>query len=104
MLIPGTIRLRIDHSGIEMKTMFRPMKLGWNDVDEFYVGQIQAGLSRTKMIGIKFSKSYGKLHAGRKFSSNLTGMEGALPNHFNKSAEEICEVLNRCKQRWGESA
>jgi hypothetical protein len=100
MLIPGTIRLKVDRSGIEMKTMFKPMKLAWADVDGFYVGRVPG----SKMIGINFSKSYGKLRAGRKFSASLTGMEGALPDHFNKSAEELCEILNRCKQEWGQGA
>lgn len=103
MLIPGTIRLKVDRSGIEMKTPSKPMTLAWSDVDEFYVGHVQAGLSRTKMIGIKFSESYGK-QAARNFSAGLSGMEGALPNHFNKSAEEICEVLNSYKQKWGQGA
>lgn len=104
MLIPGTIRLKIDRSGIEMKTLFKPMKLVWSDIDGFYVGKIQVGLSSTKMIGIQFSDSYKKLKTGRKLSASLTGMEGALPNHFNKSAEELCEILNRYKQQWGRGA
>ena len=98
-LIPGTIQLRIDQSGIEMKALFKPMKLSWSDVDEFYVGHVRTGLSRTKVIGIKYSESYQKMQTGREFSASLTGMEGALPNHFNRPAEEICEVLNRYKRK-----
>ena len=55
--IPGTVQLRIDHSGIEMKTLLKTMKLSWSDVDEFYIAHTRAGLSRTKMIGIRFSES-----------------------------------------------
>ena len=102
-LMPGTVQLKVDRSGIEMKTWFKPMKLSWSDVDEFYVGHIRSGLSRTKMIGIKYSESYERLKTGRKISEGLTGMEGALPNHFNRSAEEICEVLNRYKRQYGDS-
>lgn len=97
-LIPGTVQLKIDHAGIEMKTLFKPMKLAWSDVDEFYIGYTKAGLSRTKMIGIRYSESYKRQQTGRRISAGLTGMEGALPDHFNRSAEEICEILNRFKR------
>jgi hypothetical protein len=99
MLTPGAIRLQIDKNGIEMKTLFKPMKLAWSDVNGFYVAKMKTGFAGTKMIGIEFSESYENLRAAR-FSSSLTGAEGGLPNHFNLSAEEICELLNKSKQRW----
>jgi hypothetical protein len=98
-LRPGAISLKIDKDGIEMKTLLKPMKLAWSDVKCFYVAQMRTGLTRTKMIGIEFSESYENRRAAR-ISSSLTGAEGGLPNHFNRSAEEICELLNRSKQRW----
>ena len=101
MLTPNAVRLQIDKHGVEMKSLFKPMKLGWGDVNGFYVGHIRTGLSKTKVICIEFSESYGKLRVGRQLSSALTGMEGALPNHFNRSAEEVCELLNESKRRWG---
>lgn len=101
MLTPDAIRLRIDKNGVEMKTLFKPTKLEWGDVNRFYVDHIRTGYSKTKVIGIEFSESYSKLRAGRRFASALTGVEGALPNHFNRPAEEICELLNESKRRWG---
>jgi hypothetical protein len=100
MLTPNAIRLQIDKNGVEMKTLFKPMKLEWGDVNGFYVSHLQTGYSKTKLIGIEFSESYKKMRAGRQLSSALTGMEGGLPNHFNRSAEEICELLNKSKQKW----
>ena len=97
-LLPGTVRLKIDRSGIEMKTFWKPMKLSWSDVDEFYVAHTPG----TKMIGIKFSESYKELKTGRKISAGLTGMEGGLPDHFNRSAEEICQVLNSYKRKYSD--
>ena len=104
MLTPNAVRLRIDKDGIEMKTLLKPMKLAWSDVNGFYVARVRTGLARTEMIGIEFSESYKKLRAGRHLSSALTGVEGALPNHFDRSAEEVCELLNKSKQRWGPRA
>jgi len=54
-----------------------------------------------KMIGIRYSTSYGKMEAARKVASAISGVEGALPNHFKSSPEEICEILNRWRQRFG---
>ena len=102
-LIPGTVQLKVHRSGIEMKSLFKPMKLSWNDVEGFYIGYIRTGLSRTKMIGIKFSETYKKQQTGRKISASLTGMEGALPDHFNRPVEEICEVLNEYKRTYSGS-
>jgi hypothetical protein len=101
MLTPNAVRLRIDRSGVEMKTLFKPMRLGWGDVNGFYVEHIRTGYSKTKVIAIAFSESYRKQRAGRQVASALTGVEGALPNHFNRPAEEICELLNAAKRKWG---
>lgn len=100
MLSPGAGELRIDRNGIEMKTLFKPMKLSWSDVNGFYVGRIQTGYRSTKMIGIEYSDSYKKLRLGRQFAAALTGMEGGLPNNFNRPAEQVCELLNRAKKQW----
>jgi hypothetical protein len=101
MLTPGAGELRIGRDGVEMKTLFRPVKLAWGDVSGFYVDSIRTGLSSTKMIAIEYSPSYRKLRMGRQVSAAMTGMQGALPNNFNRPAEEVCELLNRAKKEWG---
>jgi len=101
MLTPNAVRMRIDRDGVEMKTFFKPMKLGWGDVDGFHVDHIRTGYSKTQVIAIAFSESYRKQRAGRQIASALTGMEGALPNHFDRPAEEICQLLNEAKRKWG---
>lgn len=101
MLTPGAGELRIDRNGIQMRAIFRPWKLSWSDVNGFYVGHVKTGYSSTKMIGIEYSSSYQKLRIGRQLASAVTGMQGALPNNFNRPAEEVCELLNRAKKQWG---
>lgn len=100
MLLPGTVRLTIDRSGLELKSPFRSMNLAWSDVDMFYVGYVHTGPSSAKLIAIKYSQSYEKQRTGRQLSARVTGMEGAIPNHFKKSAEELCEILNSYKQKY----
>jgi hypothetical protein len=104
LLFPGSTTLTIDRDGIHMKHMFRLTHIRWSDVDSFYVGSIRTGVSSTKMIGIKYSDSYQGQKAGRNISSALTGMEGGIPNQYQASAEELCELLNTAKRRFSSVA
>lgn len=99
MLLPGTIRLQVGPGGIEMKTLFKPMKLRWEQVESFHVAYLSPG--HTKMIGIRYAPSYQTMRMARSVVSALTGLEGALPSHFNCSAEELCRILNESKRKWG---
>lgn len=99
MLTPNAIRLKIDQDGLEMKTLAKPMKIAWQDVDSFYVATISTGHAKTKMIGIKFSDSYMQAKAMRKVASAITGIEGAIPDNFSLPADKLCELLNSEKQR-----
>lgn len=100
MLMPNATGLRADKNGIEVTTLFRTHRIEWSDVERFYVGYISTGLSRTKMIAIEYSASYRKQAAGRRVASELTGMEGGLPDSYTLPAEEVCRILNEAKQRW----
>jgi hypothetical protein len=94
MLLPGTVRLTVDRSGLELKSPFRSMKLAWSDVEMFYVGYVHTGPSSAKLIGIQYSPSYQKQRA------RSTGLDDRIPNHFQKSPEELCEILNSYKQKY----
>jgi len=100
MLVPGNMRLTIDSRGFELKGPFKSVKLAWSDVDEFYIGYVHTGPSTSKLIAIKYSQSYEKQRVGRKVAAQVTGMEGAIPNHFKKSPEELCTILNTYKQKY----
>ena len=100
LLLPGSTSLTIDRSGIRMTHMFRTTVIRWSDVDSFYVGFIRTGLATTKMIGINYAASYEGQQTGRKAALALTGMEGAIPNQYQVSPEELCELLNAAKRRW----
>lgn len=97
-LIPGNMRLTIDGSGVELKSPFKSLKLAWGDVEEFYVGYVHTGPATKKLIAIKYSQTYDQ-RTGRK----LPDVDAGIPNHFNKTPEELCELLNSYKQRYGAS-
>jgi hypothetical protein len=54
------------------------------------------------MIGVNYSASYEGQKAGRRVASALSGMEGAIPDQYEVSAEELCEVLNAAKRRFSD--
>jgi len=97
MLVPGNFRLTIDSSGVKLKSPFRSMNLAWSDVDEFYVGYAHTGPSTAKLIWMKYSESYYKQRTDGKVSADSTA---TIPNHFNKSPEELCAILNSYKQKY----
>jgi len=97
MLAPNNSYLKLDRVGVEIKTPWKPTQIKWDDVDEFFV----ATLYGNKMIGIRYSNSYRGMEIGRKVASAVSGLEGALPNHFQGSPEEICEKLNQWRLRFG---
>jgi len=88
--------LRLDSNGVEVRSPWKPTLIRWTDVDGFYV----ATMHGNKMIGIAYASSYKGLAAGRKVAAFLSGMEGALPNHYQASPEEICETLNRWRRKY----
>jgi hypothetical protein len=104
LLLPGSTKLTIDRDGIHMTNMFRLTHIQWCDVDSFYVGSIRTGMSSTKMIGIRYSAAYQGQNAGRKVASALSGMEGAIPDQYQTSADDLCELLNHARQRFGKVA
>ena len=99
MLRPGAIIITLIKNGVGMKFLLsKKLKFVWNDVETFYVKNLQTGYAKTKLVGIKFSDSYKERHAGKK----LATLDGNLPlaSYFNMTAEELCELLNNTKQRW----
>ena len=97
LLVSGQSYLRLDPIGVEVKSPWKPALIKWTDVNGFYV----ATLHGNKMIAIAYSSSYQGMASGRKVAAFLSGMEGALPNHYQASPEEVCETLNRWRKKYG---
>jgi hypothetical protein len=97
MLRPNATYLKLDRDGVQLARPWEPVRLKWSDVDEFYVVKIYG----SKFIGIRYSASYPSTRTARKLASAITGVEGALPNHFTSPPEEVCEKLNQWRRRFG---
>jgi hypothetical protein len=108
-LLPGSSYLQIDETGLTFSNLFRKTSVPWSDVDEFFVVTLkQSGLAVHKMVGFNYVPSYGRQLIGRRIAAAIGKCEGALPDTYGKSAEELALLLNSylqiAKARSGESS
>lgn len=94
-LLRGAPRLILDADGFEFTAVFRRSKIPWSAVDEFYVMR----MSGAKMIGIAFSSAYTEMRRARAVAEAVSGAEGAIPDSYAKSPEELCALLNEWRQK-----
>ena len=97
MLSPNSTYLKVDDDGIDLVTMFRHLKLQWADVDGFRMASIHG----TKMIAVEYSLQYTKQSTARAVASTLSGMEGAIADHYSAPLEQVLQTLNEWKARHG---
>jgi hypothetical protein len=95
MMLPGSTYLKLDESGFEMSSLFRRHRLRWDEVDGFGL----AAVADQRMIAIAYNDTYRQQAAARRLSSAMTGLEGAIPNHYEAPIEEIIEALLAWKTR-----
>lgn len=97
MLLPGVTYLRLDREGFELGSLFRKHRTRWADVAGFGICTIHSN----KMVAVFYDRAYQGQKLGRAMSSSLTGIEGAIPNSYNASPDDIAAALNAWKSRFG---
>jgi hypothetical protein len=94
-LLPGSSYLRIDDTSFTFSSLFRKTSVPWSVVDEFFVvTRKQTGLTVHKMVGFNYVPSYERQRIGRRVAAAIAKCEGALPDTYGKSAEELAVLLN----------
>ena len=99
-LHPNSTYLILDKSGFTFSTMFRKAYFPWNQIQSFVVARV----SLNKMVGWNFIPEYSGYQAARKINTGLCGAEAALPDTYGISAEELVEVMNTLRTRYGTAA
>lgn len=97
MMLTNSSYLKLDHEGFEIVAMSRKFKAKWTEVEVFETGEIYGN----KVISIVYSHQYNKQQTGRAIASALSGMEGAIADHYVVPIEEICRTMNTWKERFG---
>jgi hypothetical protein len=99
MMWPNAMYLRLNQEGFEMRSMFGRHMVLWSEVDGFRISSIRGA----KMIEIIFNEAYTRQKLGRAVAASVSGMEGAIPNSYNASLDEVLRMLNRWKARFDEN-
>ena len=96
-LVPGSSYLQLDENGITICSLFRKSTVPWSIVAEFFVVTLsQTGVTVHKMVGFNYIPSYDRARVGRRVSKIIGKCEGALPDTYGMTAEELAKNLNAC--------
>jgi hypothetical protein len=94
-LVPGSSYLKIDETGVEFSVLFRKSTLSWSLVEEFFVVSLkQTGVTVNKMVAFNYVPTSRGQHLGSRIARTITQCDGALPDTYGKSAEELAMLLN----------
>jgi len=96
MLRPGNVYLKLNAQGFEMATPFSKRMTLWKDVERLHIEVIRG----SRMIAIVYKPGYAPQPALRKISSPLSPMEGAVPNSYAASCDEVLRALNEWHARY----
>jgi len=95
LLWRGWPSIVLDDKGFELTAVFRRSRIAWADVDAFFVTSI----SGAKMLGMDFVPGYEPLKRARRLAQFLTGSEGAIPDQYALSPEDLCRLLEEWRRR-----
>jgi hypothetical protein len=96
-LLPGSASLRLGPDGFVICSLFRPSTCRWSDVARFGVGTV----GPKRMVVFDFAPNARGSVALRRLATALSGWEGALPDCYGMSAEELAALLNAYKEAAG---
>ena len=99
LLLPGSAYLKLDSAGFTFCTLFRAHSTSWYEVDSFQVARIGG----RKLVAFNYSNLHRGQDFARKLSHTISGYEGALPETYGLSAEELVITMNEWRQRGGRS-
>lgn len=92
MMLPGSSYLELTGEGFTVCSLYRRSFTRWSDVDSFFVGRIQG-----KVVMFNFAPTYTRQQTARRVSVAIAGGEGALPDTYGRSAEELAQMMNILK-------
>lgn len=95
-LFPNSSYLRLSDQGFEMRSLFRSTFTHWDAIEQFELGVIR----HKKMVVFNYTPNHFQLPTGVNTARKLTGFDGALPDTYGKSIEELSSLLNEWKYKF----
>jgi hypothetical protein len=93
LLMPGSASLLLTRDGFRVRSLWRSHFTPWSAVAAFGVVRI----SHRSMVSYNFTDV--AAHRGARFSRALTGAEGALPDSYGMSAEDLAALMTAWRAR-----
>lgn len=98
LLLPNSAYLSIGPDGFTVCSLFRAHSYRWSDVGPFAVDCPRPCPYR--MVVFNFSEKYCASPRARKVAAAMTGYEGALPDSYGMTLEELADLLNENRERY----
>ena len=95
MLMPGAGGLTLRREGFEIVSLFRRNVILWTDATDFVADTIPMTVKKTVLFNLASAKSQmlGQLNVG------LTGRNGAIPDTYGMSADELAGLMTHWRER-----
>jgi len=92
-LIPNQSYLRLDNMGLTIRSMFKTINIGWNELESFYTYR-------------RFSKdivafSYKEKKCNYMNVENLVSSNEVLPDSYGLDPTELADLLEKYRIRYG---
>jgi hypothetical protein len=91
LLLPGSSFLELDANGFVIRNVFRDSRLSWADIDGFETRR----LGMRKFVTLNFARGYSASSRVRALAKGMSGAEGALPDTYGMSAEDLANLMNQ---------
>jgi hypothetical protein len=95
-LMPGSSYLRLTSSGFTFCSLYRCHTVEWRHVGEFGVARI----ATKKLVGWNLPAGYKPVGLATA-SRALSGYAAALPDTYGHTPEDLAEVMNSLRERYG---
>jgi hypothetical protein len=102
--LPNSSCLTLTHEGFVVRSLFRSQPLvRWSEVERFEVGSLGG---RSRMVVFYFAASFKRKLTGdaaggkiMRLAQRIGGHEGALPDTYGLSAEDLATLMNEWRDR-----
>ena len=94
-VLPGSSYLEVNARGLSLCAMYRKSFFAWSDIARF----VPIDMGGHGMVGIEFAPHYTGSALGRRWAQRIGGVDGALPDTYGYTAEELVAALNEARRR-----
>jgi hypothetical protein len=98
VLVPGSAYLRLTPHGFDQRTLFRTHRQSWQDVERFIA--YASPPSRVRLVGFVLAPGVTVRDGeAREWARENLGVDGALPDTYGMSADELAALMNQWLER-----